>query len=206
MDIITLCNTKLGGHIAQVNMPQGITCAENVPCNKPGICYCTSGNMRFKNVRDSHIKKYELYKANPEGFFEQISNELTLVPYKYFRWHSSGDIVDEQYLDLMCKLARKHRTTHFLCFTKKYELVNEYLDHHRKPNNLVLCLSNWGNWKVDNPHHLPESFVNFKKTKVEIPEFAYECPGSCADCPGTHCFHMRKHDSVVFHYHGKVGL
>ena len=198
MNIITTKNSKLGGQIAQVNMPYGLSCREDAPCFP--ICYCNHGNMAFKNVRNSHMKKYEMYKANPIGFFAQIDAELTMIPYKYFRWHSSGDIVDEQYLDLMCKLARKHKETHFLCFTKKYELVNEYLNHHRKPKNLVLCLSNWAEWRADNPHNLPTSWVDFGETEG-IPEFAYPCSGNCGECEGIHCWHMRNGDSVVFHKH-----
>lgn len=199
MDIITTKNDKLGGYIAQVNMEKGTTCRPDAPCFKG--CYCNHGKMNCPTVKKGHQIRYELYKANPIGFFAKLSNELDWQPFKYFRWHSSGDIVDEQYLDLMCKLARKHRTTHFLCFTKKYELVNQYLDTHRKPSNLVICLSNWGTWRVENPHHLPESFVNFGKGNEDIPEFAYECPDSCADCPGTHCWHMKNGDSVVFKQH-----
>ncbi len=199
MGLITTTNTKLGGHIAQLNMPYIVSCRKDAPCKKE--CYCNKGNLRFDNVRASHIRKYKLYKAEPQKFFNMLSAELDMVPYKYFRWHSSGDIVDEQYLELMCWLARKHRNTHFLCFTKKYELVNEYLTHHKKPSNLVICLSNWGKWKVDNPHHLPTSYVNFGKGNEGIPEFAYECPNHCDTCPGTHCFHMKKNDSVVFKKH-----
>lgn len=199
MELITTTNTKLGGKIAQLNMPYKVSCRKDAPCFKE--CYCNKGNMYFENVRQSHIKKYEMYKANPKGFFNKLSAELDMIPFKYFRWHSAGDIVDEQYLDLMCKLARQHRETHFLCFTKKYELVNKYLDHHKKPSNLVLCLSNWGDWTVDNPHNLPTSHVAFSKGKDNIPEFAYECPGKCDECPGTHCFHMKRNDSVVFKKH-----
>lgn len=198
MGIITTTNSKLGGMIAQANMPYCVSCRPDAPCFLE--CYCNKGNMAFKNVRNSHMKRYQLYKENPKGFFEMISAELKMVPYKYFRWHSSGDIVDEQYLDLMCKLARKHKETHFLCFTKKYELVNGYLNNHRKPSNLVICLSNWGEWKADNPHNLPTSWVDFGNTGG-IPEFAYECSGNCGECPGTHCWHMKNGDSVVFHKH-----
>lgn len=197
--LITTVNIKLGGSIAQLNMPYATSCRSDAPCFKE--CYCNKGHMQYANVKKSHKDKYELYKANPKAFFDQISAELTMVPFTYFRWHASGDIVDEQYLDLMCKLARKHRSTHFLCYTKKYELVNEYLDHHRKPSNLVICLSNWGTWKVENPHNLPTSYVDFSRGDEGIPEFAYPCSGNCGKCEGTHCWHMKNGDSVVFHKH-----
>ena len=199
-NLLTFANTKLGGKIPQLNMPYAITCRPDAPCFKE--CYCTHGNMAFDSVRQSHKNKLELYKENPKAFFNKIDAEMQFATYKYFRYHSSGDIVDAEYLNLMCWLARRHKETHFLCFTKKYELVNEYLNSHRKPSNLILVLSSWGDWIPENPHNLPTSWVGWGDERDQnIPLFAYECPGSCADCPGTHCWHMRKGDSVIFHKH-----
>lgn len=198
MELITTTNTKLGGHIAQINMPYIVSCREDAPCINQ--CYCKKGPIGMTTARTSHMKKLCAYKADPKGFFDQINLELKFVPYKYFRWHSSGDIVDEQYLDYMFKLARKNKQTRFLCFTKKYEMVNEYLNSHKKPNNLIICLSHWKDWHPDNPHNLPTSYVDFGGT-LDIPQFAYECTDSCGDCPGTHCWHMKNGDSVVFKKH-----
>lgn len=196
-NIITTTNSKLGGMIAQVNMPYALSCRPDAPCFKE--CYCSHGNMAYENVRKSHIEKYNFYKENPKAFFNMIDVELSYMPYRYFRWHSSGDIVDMQYLDYMCKIARKHKGTMFLCFTKKYELVNEYLNKHRKPNNLCIVLSSWKEWKPENPHNLPTSYVIDKNE--ELPLYSYECGGNCGKCEGTHCWHMKKGDSVTFHKH-----
>lgn len=200
MNIITTTNSKLGGQIAQVNMPYCVSCRKDAPC-KP-LCYAGKGKMNYPNVREGHMKRYEMYLENPVAFFNMIDMEMKFVTYKYFRWHSSGDIVDEQYLDLMCKLARKHKETRFLCFTKKFELVNEYLNHHRKPNNLILCLSSWGNWIPENPHNLPTSWVEFgNESDSNIPEFAYPCSGNCGQCEGVHCWYMTNGQAVKFHKH-----
>ena len=198
-NLITFSNIKLGGKIPQLNMPYGVSCRKDAPCFKE--CYCTHGNMAFTTVRDSHKNKMAAYLANPEKFFEEVDRELRIVEPKYFRYHSAGDIVDIKYLDLMCWLARRHKGTLFLCFTKKFEMVNDYLNEHRKPSNLILVLSNWGDWTVDNPHNLPESFVDFGNNAHQIPLFAYECSGRCENCNGQHCWHMKKGDSVVFHKH-----
>ena len=198
-NLITWDNIKLGGKIPQLNMAYLVTCRKDAPCFKD--CYCTHGNMAYPNVRDSHKKKYELYKADPEGFFKKLDEELSWNTPKYFRWHSAGDIVDIKYLDLMCWLARRHKETRFLCFTKKFEMVNTYLDGHRKPENLILVLSNWDTWRVVNPHNLPESFVDFGRGTEGIPRFAYACSGKCEQCEGQHCWHMKKGDSVCFNKH-----
>jgi len=199
MQLLTMSNIKLGGKIPQLNMPYVTSCRQDAPCFKD--CYCHKGNLAFPRTRNSHIKKYEMYKVNPKAFFEQINNEMKFTSYKLFRYHASGDIVDEQYLDLMCWLARKHKETKFLCFTKKYELVNDYLNNHRKPSNLVLVLSNWGDWRVENPHNLPMSYVDFNIGNENIPKKAYKCSGRCEACDNQHCWQMKKGDTVVFHKH-----
>ncbi len=198
-NLITWNNIKLGGNIPQLNMPYELSCRQDAPCFKE--CYCTHGNMAFPNVRNRHRSLMDLYLENSKDFFNEVDRELAWSAPKYFRYHSSGDIVDEQYLNLMCWLARRHKTTRFLCFTKKYEMINAYLDKHRKPSNLIIVLSNWGNWRVDNPHNLPESFVDFGNNSDQIPIFAYECTGHCDSCEGQHCWHMKNGDSVCFHKH-----
>lgn len=198
-NLITWSNIKLGGRIPQLNMPYGITCRKDAPCFKD--CYCTRGNMALPNVRGSHKNKLQMYLDDPNAFFRQIDIELSWSNPKYFRYHSSGDIVDIKYLNLMCWLARRHKETRFLCFTKKFEMVNTYFDGHRKPDNLVIVLSNWGNWRVVNPHNFPESFVDFGRGDEEIPRFAYNCPGRCEECEGQHCWHLQKGQSVCFKKH-----
>ena len=197
--ILTFSNIKLGGKIPQLNMPYGITCRSDAPCFKD--CYCTHGNMTYKCVREGHKRRLELYKSNPEAFFEMVDKEMSSATYEYFRFHSAGDIVDAKYLDLMCWLARRHKETRFLCFTKKFELVNTYFNEHNKPKNLTIVLSNWGSWHVKNPHNFPESYVDFGRGDENIPESAYECGGNCGNCDGKHCWHMKKGDSVFFHKH-----
>ena len=197
--LITFSNIKLGGNIPQLNMPYGVSCRKDAPCFKE--CYCTKGNMAFENVRGSHKNKMALYLENPKAFFEQIDRELSFANYKYFRWHAAGDIVDIKYLSLMCWLARRHKETRFLCFTKKFEMVNVYFGSHRKPENLIIVLSNWGNWRADNPHNFPTSYVDFGRGDEGIPRFAYVCPGRCEECAGQHCWHLQKGQSVCFHKH-----
>ena len=192
--------SKLGGAIATINLPAVITCREDAPCYKQ--CYARRGNFAFKGVKGGIQKNLDAYLENPEGFFKIIDAELNMIPYRFFRYHSSGDIVNEQYLDLMCKLARKHKGTKFLCFTKKYEMVNTYLDVHRKPSNLILVLSNWDEWKCDNPHNLPTSYVKFND-KTEIPKKAISCSGFCGECVNTesNCWNLKKGQSVYFKKH-----
>lgn len=198
---ISLANTKLGTSIPTVNLPAVISCREDAPCFKS--CYARKGNMARNNFVKCAEENFNAYIRNPEAYFKVIDITLDMVPYKYFRYHSSGDIPDEKYLDLMCKLARKHKETQFLCFTKKYEIVNNYLDNHQKPRNLVLVLSNWGDWICPNPHNLPTAWVDLKKQQCMIPSDANCCSGYCGDCANTEhsCWKLQKGESIVFKQH-----
>lgn len=198
---ISLANSKLGISIPTVNMPYAMSCRPDAPCFKE--CYAHRGNMGFKNFKNVTSENYQAYIENPIGFFKVIEYYLEMCPYKYFRWHSSGDIPDSQYLELMCKLARKCKRTTFLCFTKKHEIVNTYLNEHRKPSNLILVLSNWGDWVCPNPHNLPTSWVELKGKTCMIPNDANICNGYCGDCCNTKssCWKLSKNQSVVFKQH-----
>ena len=71
----------------------------------------------------------------------------------------------------------------FMSYTKKYDIINEYLDKGNKiPDNLNIIFSAWDkNWKVENPYDLAIAYVDFKNSELnpEIPPYAYLCP--CAD-------------------------
>ena len=195
--------SKLGENIATVNLPAKITCNPEAPCVRDGGCYACKGRWMFENVKKSLLENLRVYNENPEQFFNVIDIKLQLVPYRYFRWHSSGDIVDERYLQGMVDLAKKHKNTKFLCFTKKFELVNNYLFKHKVPKNLVIVFSNWKDFQCDNPHNLPCTYVEFKKDNGYIPENAVVCNGSCEKCTldGGGCWTLKKGQSVKFKKH-----
>lgn len=194
--------SKLGIGIGTINLPAVSTCRADAPCRKG--CYACKGNFTYKTVKSGLQKNLDAFIEDPNKFFNILHNQLEMIPYKFFRYHSSGDIVNERYLEGMCWLARKHKGTQFLCFTKKYELVNKYLNSHRKPKNLVIVLSNWGEWVCDNPHNLPTAWVEFgTETDKLIPENSIKCHGKCAECINTseHCWRIQKGESVYFHKH-----
>ena len=199
---ISVANSKLGMAIPTINLPYGTTCRKDAPCFKE--CYANKGRMKYKNFVNCASENLETYYQNPELYFQVIDNHLEMIPFKFFRWHSSGDIPDMQYLHLMCKLARKHKQTQFLCFTKKYEIVNNYLDSKKRiPKNLVIVFSNWGDWICPNPYNLPTAWVELKGQTCLIPNTANECSGYCGDCCNTKssCWNLKKGESVVFKQH-----
>lgn len=169
---ISTTNSKLSGQIPSVNLPPITTCRHNAPCSK--TCYACKGNFTYPKVKSSLANNYAYYIKDSKAYFndiiQQVNSPLTI--YKFFRWHSSGDIVDYNYLCGMVKVAQKCKNTKFLAFTKKFEIVNEYLNVNEKlPNNLKIVFSAWDkDFKVENPHNLPVAYINLKD-ETKTPTF-----------------------------------
>ena len=203
MDIkISTTNSKLSGEIPSINLPAIKTCRADAPCKH--LCYATKGNFTFPNVKESHIHNLACFVNDPKKYFDDIIKYLNgLVSYRFFRYHSSGDIVNEEYFEGMIRVAKKCKTTKFLCFTKKFEIINEYLDNGGKiPSNLHIVFSAWDkDFNVPNPHNLPVTYVDFNNSELnpKIPELAIPCTGSCPECLA--CWSLKKGQSVVFHQH-----
>lgn len=202
--ICTLNNKKLGGGILQCNMPYITTCRADAPCKKE--CYCHKGHLLL--VNKYHQKRYEAYKADNDLFFKKIDMELQTTNFSFFRWHSSGDIVDERYFLGMVETAKNHPEVKFLAFTKKYEIVNRFLDEGNEiPNNLSILFSAWGaGWSFPNPHNLPVSHIETGNAEFDsvIPtENVHKCSGFCGTCvKGEHnCWTLKKGECVVIHKH-----
>ena len=190
-------NSKLGGQIYSINLPAVVTCRPDAPCFKG--CYARKGNWTFTNVKNSLENNLDAYKSNPDLFFESIAAQTALV--RFCRWHSSGDIVDMQYFEGMCKVARKNKETHYLCFTKKYEIINEFLAKGKRiPKNLSIVFSAWDNWIPENPYDLPMTYVYGEKFNNElIPKDAIPCGGRCENCQA--CWTLKKGQHVYFLKH-----
>lgn len=90
---ISTTNEKLGGQIASINMPAGITCRPDAPCAR--LCYAMRGNYRFQNVQKAHAENLAAYREDPDGFFDAVADCTRL--FRFVRWHASGDIVDAEY-------------------------------------------------------------------------------------------------------------
>lgn len=196
--------SKLGEHIPSVNLPPVITCRPDAPCY--ALCYARKGRFSFRHTRDLLQRNLEIWKADPEGFKRDVF--ITAFQSRFFRWHSSGDIPDADYLDMMVWIARECDRTEFLCFTKKHEIVNGYIGEHGLesiPKNLHLVLSAWGDFVPPNPHNLPMAYVRLKGGEAAIPENANACSGYCGECVRTRhsCWDLQRGtgDCVVFNQH-----
>ena len=194
--------SKLGESIPSVNLPPLLTCRLDAPCTKK--CYARKGRFSFGRIKDLLQRNFDIWKEDPEGFERDVM--IAAYTARFFRFHSSGDIPDGDYLDMMIRVAKRCENTSFLCFTKKYEMVNECLNWHGPdviPPNLHIVFSAWGDFVPENPYHFPVAYIAFKKQENKIPADAYPCSGFCGDCvqTGHSCWDLKPGESVYFNEH-----
>lgn len=202
--IVKAGNSKVSEYVAVVNMPAGFTCPADAPC-KAG-CYALKGRYMFNNVTLPQWRNLYFFNNNPSGFFKAIENELQeaddLRPWRWFRWHESGDIVNYDYFCGMVAIAKKFKRINFMAYTKKYSIVNKYIEENGAlPKNLTIIFSVWGVYGLGvNKYNLPCAYVEGVGADEHIPTSAAPCEGSCKDC-GFKCWKLHKKQSVVFNKH-----
>lgn len=195
---VSNANSKMG-NVKSISMPRVVTCAPDVPCAK--TCYVAHFDWR-RTVRDAYENNLNLWLTDPDSFEQQAI--AAAYGSFYFRWHVSGDIISQDYLAMMCRVARKLPHTHFLAFTKQYEIVNQYLENKKRiPSNLHILFSEWPNYNMNNPYNLPVAYVSFKNGICDAPSDAKECGGHCEECAyaGKNCWVLKKGQSVVLREH-----
>ena len=190
-------NRKLGG-VLNVSTTPGRCCSKGVPCLSQG-CYALKSIRRFRDTRAAWRRNEDLAKHHPDSYFMQIAAKVAKAQPRLFRWHVAGDILNGDYLGGMCNIAAANPDTHFLAFTKAFDIVNRYEDREAIPGNLVLIYSAWPGLSFSNTHgHRIAWMQNGSETRV--PADAIECPGNCESC-GL-CYELPKLGrDVVFYKH-----
>lgn len=84
------------------------------------------GKVQFKAAWQSDGRILTYLLNDPDGFFNQLSNEISKEEalgkkggYAVtIRWHDAGDFFSPEYLDMALKMAAKHPDTKFYAYTK----------------------------------------------------------------------------------------
>lgn len=182
-------NKKMGS-IASVSLPSVVTC-KICECNRK--CYAKRMENRWKNVKESYQNNLETLQNDPEKYWKTVENAI--LKSDYFRFHVSGDIPDMDYFERMVDVAKRNKHCEILCFTKKYELVNEYvMNGGCVPNNLHIIFSRWRGLEMNNMFRFPEAHVAYRDGTTTASENAKKCGGNCTECAsvGTGCWTLRR--------------
>ena len=171
-------NRKLGG-VMNISMPPRTCCPAGVPCGDK--CYARKAVRLYPHTREAWARNGRIAKRHPDSYFLQIAARVAKAKPRLFRWHVAGDILCEDYLRGMCSIAAENPNTHFLAFSKAFDIVNGYEDQQTIPGNLVIIFSAWPRMKFDNPHNHRIAWMQ-DGTEPRVPVDAIECPGNCETC------------------------
>ena len=200
--VISKGNIKMG-QIQSVSLPPIVTCS-SLACKFCGKkCYARKICKLRRTVKESYDNNLDILLNDKELFWREVNAAVALTT--YFRFFVSGDIYDKDFLENMVLCARKNKHCNILCFTKKYSLVNEYLEHHRLPKNLNIVFSAWKGLEMPNPFNLPTAEVMYKdgtSTAEEGKKYIY-CSGNCSECISEKrsCWNLKKAEGVIFAEH-----
>jgi hypothetical protein len=144
------------------------------------------------SVKKSWDSNLTLAKTDHKRYFGMVREYLDKWKPEFFRWHVSGDILNQRYLNNMVSIARNYPEIKFLTFTKMHQL--RYTD---LPDNLTIVFSAWPGMPV--PSGLPIAWLQ-DGTETRVPDNALHCPGNCENC--GMCWNLdRIGRDVVFNKH-----
>lgn len=174
-------NTKMGA-IPSVSLPAGKTCPHDCPCFPD--CYARRLCAMRPTMRNAYENNFEIWRDDPDSYFDAVRKAAAIT--RFFRWHVSGDMPNESYFENMVVIAQALPKTDFLCFTKRYGIVNAWVAAHGlPPRNLHLIFSAWRNYPMENPFSFPVCRVLYKD---ETPASGQQlCTGNCTACALTDC-------------------
>lgn len=188
-------NQKLG-KIANISLTPCKACPKGVPCAKKGQCYALKA-LIYPKAAKNWADNLRQAKRNPAQYFAEITAYLERKSPKMFRWHVSGDILNQDYLERMKRVAIAFPNIKFLAFTKAH-----HLDFTGLPANLSIVASMWPGWGNENAVRAQGLSIAWMQdgTENRVSGSAIECPGNCDTC-GV-CWSLAKRGlDVVFNKH-----
>ncbi len=191
-------NGKLGV-IQSVSFPSGITCRQ---CDCIKKCYAHRIERLRQNVEAAYQSNLRVLTEQPDIYWREV--EAAIMLSRFFRFHVSGDIPNEIYLYQMVAVAERNMHCEILCFTKRFEFVNElFMRGIAVPKNLHIIFSAWPGLEMSNPYNLPEAHVRFRDKTTTARVDAKECNGNCTECAITDggCWSLGLGEQVVFNEH-----
>ena len=195
-------NVKTGA-IMSVSLAPGATCASccRETCGKD--CYAF-GCCERANVRRAWAWNTVIACRFPDLYWREVSAVSGMQ--RWFRYHVGGDVPNRRYFAEMVETARRNPGTTYLCFTKRFAIVNQYVSEHGGareiaiPSNLRILFSAWKNAPAVNPYRFPETIGYGEEGPAED---WLLCGGSCSECccRGCGCWKAETGETIAFKIH-----
>lgn len=200
---ISLGNNKMG-KVASVSLLPVLTCPKRCDGTCGDKCYAKKLAILRPSVMKAYARNTAVARFARACFFKAVRSAMEKAD--YFRFHVSGDIPNDDYFHWVADSCEDYPHCQVLMFTKRYEMVNRYIENHGPlPSNLHCLFSGWtnlfpteGGW---NPFRLPETTVYAKDEDIR-PEWTL-CGGNCLDC-AIHeggCWAAKPGETIAFKIH-----
>ena len=193
-------NRKTGFSVPSVSLIPVADCGNCSSCSR--LCYDLRNDCIYKGVTDTRAKNSAIAHNDRRRYFMEISGACKA--FRFFRWHIGGDILDLAYLHGVINVALENPHCKFLIFTKRYNLVNSYLqDGGEIPANLQVIFSAWPGANMENPYNMPVSSPLFVDGSHAAGSDVINCPGDCSNCAvmGSGCWTLKNGQGVIFAAH-----
>ena len=206
-------NSKTG-KCGNFNFPIEYTCNHSCNCYKNKECYACHGCYNFTSNQALYSENYNFYKnASNDEFITFVNWYIETEKLSLVRYFTIGDIPDERFIDCINAIAWYNPNVKFWLYTKKYNLVNNWIDKHGFPEeNLTIIFSHWLNddgtyFPMKNPHNLPTSeFIPLGKEQL-AESVTHICPCSnpnvkatCETCDHP-CYTLKHGESMALLEH-----
>ena len=214
---VTLGNSKTG-ICFNCNFPVFYTCRHDCECYQKVKCYAMGGCYNFLSNQKEYSENYKFFAVNDSTVFvDAVNAEIAKNPrISLFRWFTCGDIANSRFFLCMVQIAKDNPGIKFWAYTKKYSVVNSYLNNGGiLPENLRIIFSHWLNddgtyFPMNNPHNLPTSeFVPMGKEYL-LESVSHICPcsdpsftGTCSTCDYP-CHSLKNGESMALCEHSTV--
>lgn len=211
---ISTFNSKTGAVMA-LNLPIEYSCTHACNCYKEKACYACKGCYTFTRNQALYSNNLQFFLVHGADAFVAAVNAKIRENKKLFlfRWFTCGDIFNYAFLLCMVRIAKENPNIRFWTYTKKYSLVNRYLDEcGALPENLTVIFSHWLNddgtyFPMENPHHMPTSeFIplgqeHLAETVTHIcPCSSPDVVATCATCEHP-CYTLKAGESMALLEH-----
>ena len=183
-------NKKIG-RTPNISLPPIVSCVNCEVCYRK--CYAMKAYRLYPDAKRAWDRNLEIASNEPDRFFMEIGMYLDLKKPGWFRWHVSGDILSQDYLYRMCRLARLFRKTKFCAFTKRFDLDFEMV---HVPSNFIVTFSMWPG--LEKPL-LQNGVTRYcwmdNGMEKRIPVNHKDCELDCEGC--RFCWSKSKNDLVI---------
>lgn len=142
-------------------------------------CYARNMEKRFPALREKLIPNSKILSSPLST--DQI--KALAITDKAFRFHSTGELINEQHLLNFYAIAIAYPSTIFSLWTKRADIIRSIEKQNiAKPPNMILIYSSPLVGHIYNQKDLPAAFDKIFTVHNNAPAAMINCKKSCKDC------------------------